>query len=214
MSPLQTPFLTDTWIAAPWSEYLQTIANPAYKKAKGYYYQGHMRIEMLPVGFDHGTDHSIIAFAINLFCVLKSIPLMLPDNCSYRKEGVQECQPDLSCYLGDRAQAIPKNTNIVNLNQYPAPALVVEIAKTTLLDDLGNKRSLYEGLGVAEYWVVDVQNSQILAYAMSDRGSQRIDISQVLPGLAIAVLEEALHRARQADQSTVGMWLMTQFQQP
>ena len=51
------------------------------------------------------------------------------------------------------------DTNIVNLDRYPAPDLVVEIAKTTLLDDLGTKRSLYEELGVAEYWVVDAGSS-------------------------------------------------------
>lgn len=88
----------------------------------------------------------------------------MPDNCTYRKARVQECQPDLSCYVGNRAQVVPQNTNIVNLDQYPAPDLVIEIAKTTLLDDLGTKRSLYEELGVIEYWVVDVQASQIIAY--------------------------------------------------
>ena len=212
MSPLQTQSLTDTWIAAPWDEYLQLIDSPAYDKAKGYYYRGHMRIEMLPVGFDHATDHSIIAFAINLFCVVKGIRLMMPDNCSYRKAGVQECQPDLSCYTGDRAQVVPKTTNIVNLDRYPAPELVIEVAKTTLLDDLGTKRSLYEAIGVKEYWVVDVENAQILAYTVSDRGSERTETSLVLPGLAISLLEDALHRSREVDQSTVGAWLLTQFQ--
>ncbi|MCC5649018.1 Uma2 family endonuclease [Nostoc sp. XA013] len=51
-----------------------------------------------------------------------------------------------------------------------APDLVIEIAKTSLLDDLGTKRclatsrfasTLYEELGIAEYWVVDVQNQDL-----------------------------------------------------
>lgn len=212
MSSLQTPLLTDTWVAASWDEYLQLVEQPAYEKARGYYYRGHMRLEMLPIGFDHATDHTIVAFAINLFCTLKGIRLMMPDSCSYRKAGVRECQPDLSCYVGDRAQVVPKNTNIVNLDRYPAPDLVVEIAKTTLLDDLGTKRSLYEELGVAEYWVVDGQAAQVIAYQIHDRGSQRLNASQVLPGLAIVTLEEALRRSRESDQATVGAWLLTQFQ--
>lgn len=212
MSSLQTPLLTDTWVAASWSEYLQTIADPTYETARGYYYRGHMRLEMAPVGFDHGTDHSILIFAINLFCALKDVRLRMPDNCTHRKARVQECQPDLSCYVGDRAQVVPKNTNIVNLDQYPAPDLVIEIAKTTLLDDLGTKRSLYEELGVAEYWVIDVSASQIIAYGVNDRGSLRIDTSQVLPGLTLSILEDALRRSRETDQSTVGAWLLTQFQ--
>lgn len=213
MSRLQTPILTDTWITAAWQDYIQTVENPAYEKAKGYYYRGHMRIEMSPVGFDHSTDHGLIALAINLFAIAKGIPLTLADNCSYRKEGVQECQPDVSCYLGNKARVIPKGTSIVNLNQYPPPDLVVEVAKTSLLDDLGAKRSLYEELGAAEYWVVDVQAAQILAYGMGDRGSKRINESQVLPGLKISLLEEVLHRSRQSDQSQVGTWLLIQLQQ-
>jgi len=230
MSSLQTPPATDTWIATSWNDYLLVIVDPAYEKAKGYYYRGHMRLEMSPVGFDHSTDHGLIALAINLFAIAKGIPLTLADNCSYRKVGVRECQPDLSCYIGDKAQAIPKGTNIVSLDQYPAPDLVIEVAKTTLLDDLGTKRSLYEDLGAAEYWVVDVQNAQVFAYAIfgdrvreacakreaspqENRGSKRINESQVLPGLEIAVLEKALQLNRQADQSQVGAWLLNQFQE-
>ncbi len=48
---------------------------------------------------------------------------------------------------------------------------------------------------------------------LADGGSRRIYQSQALPGLAISVLEEALVRSREADQSQVGNWLLTQFQQ-
>ncbi|MCG9893400.1 MAG: hypothetical protein MH252_20295 [Thermosynechococcaceae cyanobacterium MS004] len=51
-----------------------------------------------------------------------------------------------------------------------------------------------------------------MAYAMSPEGSHRIEQSQALPDLKIAVLTEALQRSRQSDQSVVGAWLMTQFQ--
>jgi Uma2 family endonuclease len=118
----------------------------------------------------------------------------------------------VSYYLGSRAQAIPSGTGIVNLDQYPAPTLVIEVAKSSLLDDVGTKRALYEELGVTEYWVLDVQNAQILAYAMTAQGSQRIQTSQVLPGLTMAVLAEALHRSRTIDQFQVGAWLLAQFQ--
>jgi Uma2 family endonuclease len=212
MSQLQTPVLTDTWMSMPWDEYAQSIEDPRYEKAKGYYYQGHTRIEMQPVGFDHAKDHNVVALVINLFVIFKHIPSTLVDNCSYRKTGIRECQPDLSCYIGDRANAVPSGTSIVNLDLYPAPDLVIEIAKTTLLDDLGTKRSLYEAIGVTEYWVVDVETGQIIAYSMTERGSQRIEQSQVLPHLSISLVEAALERSRQTDQSQVGAWLMNQFQ--
>jgi Uma2 family endonuclease len=213
MHDLQTRPNTDTWIAISWDDYVRILEDPLYEKAKGYYYKEHMRLEMLPVSFDHGNDHVVIIFAVNLFTAIMGIPATGLDTTTFRKTGMRDCQPDVSYYLGSGAKAIPSGTGIVNLDRYPAPNLVIEVSKSSLLDDVGAKRSLYEELGVAEYWVVDVQNAQILAYAMADQGSKRIQVSLVLPGLAISVLEEALRRSRETDQSQVGNWLLTQFQQ-
>jgi Uma2 family endonuclease len=212
MSQLQTPPLTDTWISAPWADYLKLTADSDYRHAKGYYHLGYMRLEMLPVGFDHGTDHSLLSVAVSLYGILHGIPLTIADACSYRKVGIRECQPDLSVYVGKNVAAVPKTTNIVNLDQYPPPDLVIEIAKTTLLDDLGAKRSLYEDMGIKEYWVVDVEQSVIIAYCISNQGSHRIDTSIVIPGLLMSVLEAALKQARTLDQTAIGAWLMQQFQ--
>jgi Uma2 family endonuclease len=211
MSNVQTKLLSDTWVAVPWDEFLQFVEDPAHEKSKAYYHKGHARVEMQGTGSDHSNDHALIISAISLFGIIKGIPLNAKDNCSYRKSGVRECQPDVSYYVGDRAKLIPWGTMIVDLNKYAAPDLAIEIAVTSLLDDQGTKRSLYEEMGVAEYWVVDVQNMQILAYQMSDRGSNRIDQSNVLSGLAISTLEEALRHSRETDQSQVGAWLMEQF---
>ncbi|MBD2437497.1 Uma2 family endonuclease [Nostoc sp. FACHB-110] len=213
MSETQTQLPTNTWISASWQEYLQTLTELQSDQAKSYYYKEHMRLEMPPVSFDHGQDHVIIIFAITLFATLKGIPATGLDTTTFRKTGIQDCQPDVAYYLRERAQTIPSGTGIVNLERYPVPDLVIEIAKTSLLDDLGTKRSLYEELGVAEYWVVDVQNAQIIAYTIADQGSKRIQESQVLPGLLIAILEEALRRSRETSQSEVCAWLLGQFQQ-
>ncbi|MEH1893803.1 MAG: Uma2 family endonuclease [Nostoc sp.] len=213
MSDLQTQLPTDTWIYTSWEEYEQIVTNLLDEKGKSYYYKGYMRLEMPPVSFDHGQDHVVIIFAVTLFAALKGIQARGLDTTTFRKTGVQDCQPDVAYYLRERAQVIPAGTGIVKLDRYPAPDLVIEIAKTSLLDDLGTKRSLYEELGIAEYWVVDVQNAQIIAYAIADQGSKRIQESQVLPGLAIAILEEALRQSREMSQSEVGTWLLSQFQQ-
>jgi Uma2 family endonuclease len=213
MTSLQVKPRTDSWVLATWDDYINQLNDPIYQQAKGYYYKGHMRIEMSPVSFDHGQDHIIIIFAVNLFVALKQIPATGLDTTTFRKIGVRECQPDVAYYLGESAKTIPSGTGIVNLEQYSAPNLVIEIARSSLLDDLGTKRSLYEELGVNEYWVVDVQKAQLLAYSMTNQGSQRIQISQVLPGLEVAVLEEALQLSRQTNQAEVGAWLLTRFQQ-
>ncbi|MEG4288166.1 Uma2 family endonuclease [Microcoleus sp. C2C3] len=214
MSGLKTKLPTDIWVAATWEEFIAMADDPAYSKAKCYYRNGQMRIETMSVGPDHSRDNAIALFAINLFCTIKGISLNGLDNCSYRKTGVRECQPDVSYYIGERAQLAPSGSSIASLDVTPPPDLVIEVADSTLADDIGEKRLLYEELKVAEYWVLDVQKSQIIAFAIiADNGSRRIVQSEVLPGLTIAVLEEALRRSRTEDQAQVGAWLLAQFQQ-
>ncbi len=205
--------INKTWVPATWNEYLRVLEDSAQVKSKGYYTHGRMQVDMQrPVSFDHSHDHGIIALAINLYGILKGIPFTVLDNCSFRKTGVVEFQPDLAYYVGSQANIIPSGTGIVHLETYPVPNVVVEVAKSSLLDDRTVKRFLYEDVGVAEYWIVDVENAQVLAYQMSDRGSLRIDHSLIFPGLDIAILNETLQRSRHQDQSQVGAWLMAQFQ--
>lgn len=213
MSNLQTKITTDTWIPATWEEYVQIIADPVYAKAKSYYHNRQLRVEMPPLGHDHAADNTIITLAVSLFCIAKNIPIKGLTNCTYRKTGVNECQPDVSYYVRDKAQIVPWGTSIIDLDLYPPPDLVIEVANTSLADDKGEKRLLYEDIQVGEYWIVDVQNVQITAFAIENGGSKRINQSSVLPGLDIAVLQAALRSSREKDQTQVAAWLLTQFQQ-
>ena len=142
--------ITDTWVTASWDEYLENIDRPGYEKAKGYYYNGKYRIEITPIGNDHSKDHSNIHTATSLFAIAKKVAIDIRDNCSYRKAGIKEFQPD-SCYTGDKANVIPWGVGVVNLDEYPAPYLVIEVSNTSLSDDLGQKRLLYEDLQAVEY---------------------------------------------------------------
>lgn len=205
--------VTNTWAIATWDEFLKNLENPAHVKAKGYYQNGKYRIEMTPIGNEHSQDHSIINHAVYLYATLRNIPLTGKDNCSYRQVGLKEFQPDLSYYVGNNANAIPWGVGVVDLNEYPVPDLVIEVANTSLADDLGEKRLLYEDLEIAEYWVVDVQNVKVIAFAIEDNGSKRIAESLVLTGLKIEILTEALQRSRTSNHTEVGSWLMQQFQE-
>ena len=135
------------------------------------------------------------------------------DNCTCRKTGFNEAQPDVSYYIGENADVIAWGTSIINLDNYPSPNLVIEVANTSLADDKGEKRLLYEELGAAEYWIIDVRNVGVIAFAVENNGSRKITESLVLPGLAISLLEEAFRRTRQMNQSQVVAWLLFQFQQ-
>jgi Uma2 family endonuclease len=215
MSQLQTPisWVTDTWIPATWAEYLSVSEDPACENMKSYYHTGQMRIEsMAALGNPHSRDHYIVLAAISIFASLRSLDLDGHDNCSYRKAGYSEVQPDASFYLGANADVIPWDTTVIDLTIYPPPDLVIEVAVSSLADDKGEKRLIYEALGVREYWIVDVKRNQMLAFEVVPNGSHRITASQVLPGLEMSVLEEALRRSRQTNHGKVSAWLMEQFQ--
>lgn len=213
MVAISKQLITDTWVSATWDEYLENIEHPACEKAKGYYHNDRYRIEMTPIGNEHSQDHSMINHAVYLYATLKGIPLTGKDNCSYRQINLRELQPDLSWYVGDNANAIPWGVGVVNLDKYPAPDLIIEVSNTSLSDDLGEKRLMYEDLQMSEYWVVDVQNVRVIAFAVEDGGSKRITESQVLTGLKIEILTEALQRSRKNNHTEVGGWLMQQFQE-
>ncbi|HLO87693.1 MAG TPA: Uma2 family endonuclease [Nostocaceae cyanobacterium] len=212
MSQIKTILPSDTWVTASWDEYIQVIKNPRYDKAKGYYYKGRMRIEMTPLGNEHASDHTIVIIAVSLYASIKAIPMNGKDNCTYRKTGYHDAQPDVSYYIGNNANVIPWGTGIIQLDNYPVPNLVIEVANSSLADDKGEKRLIYEELGVDEYWIIDVQNVQVIAFAVENGGSRRISQSQVLPGLEISLLEEALRRTRKMNQSLVIAWLLSEFQ--
>jgi Uma2 family endonuclease len=211
MIQLQEKLSTNTWVRADWDIYIGTIDSPEHEQHQGYYYSGYMRIEDMPTGADHASDNGLIYLAITLFCMVKGIPIKGLIGCSYRKATIRECQPDISFYVGDRANLAPKGKSVVNLDEQAIPNLVVEISNTTINDDLGAKRLLYEEMGVSEYWIVDVQNTLIYAFEMIDRGSKRIDTSLVLPNLSIDTITEALNRSKEQDQTQIGQWLMGEF---
>lgn len=211
MSQLQIQLPTDTWVTATWDDYMEAIADPTYQKAKSYYYDNRVRIEMSPLGNQHARDHAAITIAVGMFAAVKAIKIDCKDNCTYRKIGCQEAQPDVSVYIGETANIVPWDTSIIDLSIYPPPTLVIEVANTSLADDKGEKRLLYEALNVAEYWIVDVNKAQLIAFAIEGGGSKRIYQSQVLSELELSLLEEGLRRSRKTDHGQVLSWLLTQF---
>jgi Uma2 family endonuclease len=209
---VKTQIPLETWLPATWDEFVALSDDPTHK-LKGYYYAGRMRFELMSTGSDHANDHALILFALSFFAAYRQIPITAKDCCSYRKTGQDEFQPDVSYYIGSNADAIPWGTRVVDLDTYPLPDLVIEVADTFLADDQGDKRLQYEDLGISEYWIVNVQRMRILAFAVgSDRSSRQIRESLVLPGLKLDILEQALQRSRQENQSVTTAWLMSQFQ--
>ena len=203
---------TNTWIRATWDDFIASTENPELQKAHFYYDSGYMRIENMPIGPVHGRDNLIVASAVDLYGAFNNLQLIAFAGTSFRKVNERECQPDLAYYIGTNTQNLPQDNQPVDVDTYGPPQLTIEISATTLSDDLGRKRLLYERLGVSEYWIVDVENRRIIAFAIANQGSRQIRTSSVLPNFAVDILEETLQRSQNEDNAAITRWLMQQFQ--
>lgn len=210
-SPLQQNFITDTWVETTWEEFLQLAYDSAYQNGRAYYYNGKTRIEMTPIGWNHAEDNSIISTLVILFCAIKQIPAKELTNCSFRKTGLREAQPDIAFYLNTLDNLPTRSNSPVDLSQYSPPTLVIEIASSSLSDDLGEKRLLYEQMNIQEYWVVAVNRGEVTIFNIVDGGSKAVQSSQVLPSLTVTFIQDVLKRSLSEDHSAVTRWILTQF---
>ena len=140
--------VSDTWVKASWDEFIAFADEPSSEKGRFYYDRSLMRIEMSPVGPTHAHENSIVTNVIRLFAMLTNIIIYEYTNCSFRKKNNAEFQPDVAFYIGSGLKIPPRNNAPVNLNEFDLPTLVVEISSTTIHDDLGRKRLLYERLAL------------------------------------------------------------------
>ncbi|MEO0396683.1 MAG: Uma2 family endonuclease [Cyanobacteria bacterium P01_A01_bin.137] len=208
-APKNSP--TDTWVPIAWADYVALIDGPACDKARCYYESGEMRIEMAPLGPSHGRDNAILSKVVSLFATFRMIRVAEYVNCTFRKVSSRDAQPDLAFYLGKDTRFPPCNNEPVNVDIYGVPQLMIEIVASSLSEDLGTKRLLYERFGVSEYWVVDVANSDVIAFSIADGRSGEIFESKVLPGLEIETVEAALQRGQTDDDGAINRWLIEQF---
>ena len=207
--------LTNTWVKASWDEFIAIADNPDHpsglEKAKFYYDRGQMRIENMTTGAPHGFNHFFLSSVLSLYGTLKGINFQPFDNTTFRRSGERNCQPDLALHVDKMLPDIFADNSPINVDTYGAPDLAIEVSASTLQDDLGAKRLLYERLDAREYWIIDVEAASIIAFSIVDGGSRRIQTSQVLPGLEMPTIEEALRRAKAENLIAANRWLMKQF---
>ena len=203
---------TDTWVKATWEEFAAAMDDPQYEKSRGYFDNGTMRIEMAPLGRGHARQNTLISQVISLYGMLRNLRVVGLINCSIYKPGERGCQPDMVFYIGAEFQIPPQDNAPIDVNVFGPPTLAIEISGSTFKDDLGAKRLLYERLGVSEYWVVNVAEQDVIAFAVADQRSGEVQISEALSGLEISLVEEALRRSQTADDSTLMRWLMDTLQ--
>jgi Uma2 family endonuclease len=101
-----------------------------------------------------GTPHvlALRLLAQGFDTYLRDLPFFVSTQDPIRLNDFSEPEPDL---------AIARGSMLDYAAQHPTPAdvvLVVEVADTTVKTDCEVKDKLYGGAGIADYWVLDVQN--------------------------------------------------------
>jgi len=203
-----TALQADTWVKATWKEFVATLDTAPYDEGRGYFDSGYMRIEMAPLGGGHARQNSVAMDVASIFAVVHKIRIAKFVNGSFHKTGERGCQPDVAFYVGPDFRLPPQDNSPIDVSVFGPPTLAIEIGGSSFKDDLGAKRLLYERLGVDEYWVVNVAEQQVIAFAVAEGGSRQVRVSGVLPGLEISLIEEALRRSQTEDDTTLMGWLM------
>lgn len=124
-----------------------------------------MIVKMSPQYVPHGTVKRLLAKALEAALVEAGLKWTVDQEISVRFGNGFEPLPDIIVWNSSEAPA--------NLDG-PIPAatvkLIVEVADSTLGDDLGEKLEDYAAGFLSEYWVADVQGRLVLRHAGPQAG--------------------------------------------
>jgi Uma2 family endonuclease len=77
---------------------------------------------------------------------------------------------------------------------------------------LDEKKRLYADLGIAEYWVIDVRAYRLFAFQLDESGVyKQCEFSQVLPNLAVSLLEKTLEQLTTKTNTEAAIWFSQQI---
>lgn len=146
-----------TLITAKWSlaDYHQMIGSGLLDDRSLELINGEI-IEMSPEGVAHsfycrGTAKYLRSLLGDRAEISEAHPITLPNNDS-------EPEPDI---------AVLRMPDTLYQTRHPFPEDIfwlIEIANTTLVKDLGVKRYLYAQSGISEYWVMNLQTSELVVF--------------------------------------------------
>jgi Uma2 family endonuclease len=189
------------WQPATWADYERSRDAMTEGSGRLFFDEGYLWVAMGGEGINHSRLNDLVTLVIFLWFSQK-LPQQTFDSmsgCLLEKVGCQGASPDKVLYIGDDAPRWRENeSRSIDLKKWRVPDLVAEIADTTLVSDLDEKKQLYMKLGIPEYWVVDVQGARAFAFRLNEMGRyQEIDVSTALPGLAIEHLTQTLKQLSQ-----------------
>ncbi|MCU0570180.1 MAG: Uma2 family endonuclease [Oculatellaceae cyanobacterium Prado106] len=200
---------------ATWQDYVAVRDRPNLNWRKIAFYQSWLWVDMGKEGPEHSRFSDLMTIIFGFWAFLHpEIVMESFGRCLIENPETQACAPDLVLYKGENIPHWqPDQPRKIDLRRHRLPDLVGEIGDTTLSLDLDEQKQLYASLGVPEYWVIDVKGLRLFAFGLSQDGLyEPIATSQVLDGLAIALLEKTLERLTTETNTAAANWLMQQLQ--
>jgi Uma2 family endonuclease len=188
--------------------------HPSQEWRKLAFNRGWLRIDMGKEGPNHASFSDLLTIIFGFWAFLHpETSCQSYGRCLLEKPDSQACAPDLVLYKGGN---IPRwqtgQPRRIDLSVERLPDLVGEISDTTLGIDLDEQKQLYASLGIPEYWVIDVKGMRLFAFGLTSNGTyQELEVSQVLAGLPIALLEQTLERMTTETNTAAANWLMQQL---
>lgn len=202
------------WKPATWEDYLAYRDASTPERVRLFFHRGQLLIDMGAEGINHASVSDLFtmlfAFWFSRFAEETAASL---GRCLIEKPKIQAAAPDLVLYIGEGVpQWQPGEPRRIDLTQWRVPDLVGEVSDTTLADDLDEKKQLYAELKLPEYWVINVQGRQVIAFRLQENGKyQRRSHSVALAGLPIALLEQTLERLSGGTNISVAVWFAQQI---
>jgi Uma2 family endonuclease len=200
---------------ATWQDYVAVRDRGDLDWRKIAFYQTWLWVDMGKEGPEHARFSDLMTAIFFVWAFLHpEVAIESFGGCLIENPETHACAPDLVLYKGDNIPHWqPGQSRRLDLRQHRLPDLVGEIGDTTLSLDLDEQKRLYASLGIAEYWVIDVKGSRLFAFGLGGNGVyESIEISQVLPGLPIPLLEKTLERLATETNTAAAKWLMQQLQ--
>jgi Uma2 family endonuclease len=199
---------------ASWQDYVSVRDSAEIDWRKIVFYKGWLWVDMDKEGPSHSRFSDLMTIIFGFWAFLHpDLKLESFGHCLIEKPDTDACAPDLVLYKGDNIPSWqPGEPRRIELTRHRLPDLVGEISDTTLNIDLDEQKQLYASLGIPEYWVIDVKGMRLFAFVLKEGVYEISQSSQVLTGLPIALLEQALERLAEETNTAAASWLMQQLQ--
>lgn len=214
------PDLTSqTWHDATWDDYVALRDDESIEFTKISFHKtanttGPLWVDMSTEGIGHARFNNLMTMIFACWAFLHpETPIESLGGCLMDLAESHACSPDLVLYSGDE---IPTwnvgEPRRIDLTRHRMPDLVGEISDTSLRQDLAEQKRLYETLGIREYWVINVQNYQILAFRLNEAGIyEPCTEFRVLPGLPIALLSQTIAKLATLTNTAAANWFREQL---